>query len=326
MTRAFLIGAGATKSQYNRAPLNNDFFTLIRFEKKLYSALSNTIQPYLKEDLKKTNVEDVMIKSYEFPSSVRNSFLENLHLAIYNLLAEPTDSDLNHYDRQKPATLFKTLLNDERLDKSDFFMTLNYDLYLDREVYSVLKKIDYGLKPSLIHWIDSSLTLSSEPDFSVYHLHGSLNWGDYNDKVSLHMRAIEPQYSRSGSNLCLVPPGKKELNPILKYIWSNAEKRLLEADELIIIGCSLNPDDTELINLVKKFVNERGPDNIKIIYKDENLKSWGGNNWPISIENNPQYEYYTKVIEKVFRAYPYGFNLLGPPNNPEYGAIEYIFK
>ena len=77
MTRAFLIGAGATKAQYDRAPLNDNFFNLIKPEKKIFAALNNTIRPYLDRELIKTNVEDVMIKSYKFPPSIRTSFLKD---------------------------------------------------------------------------------------------------------------------------------------------------------------------------------------------------------------------------------------------------------
>ncbi len=74
-----------------------------------------------------------------------------------------------------------------------------------------------------------------------------------------------------------------------------------------------------------KFVIERGPENIKIIYKEDSLENWkNGRPWPI--KKDSKYEQYLRITQKEFKAYPYGFILPGPPDNPRYGAIEFIFN
>jgi hypothetical protein len=174
--------------------------------------------------------------------------------------------------------------------------------------------IDYGFKESFVQ-STGAFPLSFGKQFSVYHLHGSLNWRLMGDKIKVNFGAIHPQYSRMGSNLCLIPPGKKELNPILKHIWYTAEKRLLKADELIIIGCSLNPKDYELMDLLKKYVEANGSETIKFIHN--NL-----------IENrfvrNKFLNYFQNYIGRGFKDYQFGFNLIGPEGSS--GAIEFIFK
>lgn len=324
MAKAFLIGAGATKAEYRKAPLSDNFFKLLKDNKKdLYASIKNTIERHTEKILIESNIEDVMKKSYEFDKSVRLSFLENLYSAIYELLAQTTESteeDINNAIAGKPrtpATLFKTLLNDDRLNKNDFFMTLNYDLYLDREILFIQKNIDYGITDEYIN-IKRLKPLSSKPDFSVYHLHGSLNWekvDGLDNKINISAGAIPPKFNRAGSNYCLVPPGMKELSPVLKSFWKIADERLLKADELIIIGCSLNQDDTELIKLIRNFIDKKGSEKIKIIkviYKDS---------------TDATFNYYKDIMGDRFIGYPYGFNINGPPDKSyTQGAIEFIFS
>lgn len=329
MTRAFLIGAGATRAQYQTSPLTHDFFNLLKiYRGDLYNSIVNTIKPYLpnrygsneKKSLNGLNVEYVMDSSEKFPISNKKSFLITLYLAIYELLAKPTESTKEDIksaingDITKAPTLFKTLINDERLSNEDFFMTLNYDLYLDREILSTQGKIDYGIKKEFLHLQSLPLNVSKNPSFSVYHLHGSLNWEFENSKqINVSYGAIRPKHSRLGSSLCLVPPGEKKFPSILKSIWETAEERLLASDELIIIGCSLNPHDTVLITLIKKFIDKKGISNVKIIFKPDPK---GG--FPISKK-------YDKVIGKGHKDYMHGFVINAPSPLNEKGAIEFIF-
>ena len=183
--------------------------------------------------------------------------------------------------------------------------------------------------------------------FSVYHLHGSLNWEIIRDKINIDVGAITPQHNRLGSNLCLVPPGQKELNPVLKSIWATAEERLLKADELIIIGCSLNPEDIRLIGVIKKFVDKKGADNVKIIYLSNQLESdyqkgitQKGNTITYS-PPDPSESNYDEIIGDGFKKYTYGFNINAPIESLKSikpgtiifesqvykpGAIEFIFS
>ena len=307
MTKAFLIGAGATRAEYEKAPLSADFFKQLKNRHgDLFRHIKATIEQHISTSLEESNVEEVMISSYNFPQSIKTAFLESLYMAINILIAEPTNSHatfINEYLsgrlRYKP-TLFKTLLTDNRLDKNDFFMALNYDLYLDREILYIQNKIDYGIGNEF-NISSTNINISNEQNFSIYHLHGSLNWELFSgNRLDINIGAINPKHVRTGSNLCLIPPGKKELNPILKSIWEIAEKRLLDAEELIIIGCSLNPDDTELINLLKKFINKNGTKKIKLVYKSTS-----------TLKDTPKEDYhYKNIIGDGFKGFPYGFTAL----------------
>ena len=112
-----------------------------------------------------------------------------------------------------------------------------------------------------------------------------------------------------GSNLCIVPPGRKALKlyPAMQSVWRIAEYRLLnEADELVIIGCSLNSEDKELCILVKKFVDKNGSKNVTIVYNTNNDMDY------VRIDQG-----YWKTIKGTFRVFRSGLN-----NN----AIEFILK
>ena len=318
MTKAFLIGAGATRAQYSEAPLSADFFEKLREgNRPLFNHINQTLEDHIPNSLIESNVEDIMILSYNFPQSIKTSFLESLFTAIDILISIPTKSNIGNMrqylnsESRNPPTIFKTLLTDARLNKNDFFMTLNYDLCLDREILNEQGEIDYGLDKGYLS-NDSEIPVSDNQNFSVYHFHGSINWENLGgNKLKIYKGAINPKYTKMGSNMYLIPPGKKEIYPLLKGIWDVAENRLLNADELIIIGCSLNPDDNELIDLLIKFIEENGIENIKLIYRS-------------TFKDTSKEDYYESILGRGFKGFPYGFTLNAPDGKQ--GALEFIFN
>lgn len=312
MVRAFLIGAGATKAEFPNAPLSNDFFKkILNVNRPLYASLDRIFNPYIKRKLVNANIEDMMILCYnDFSDSQRESILANIYLAISEILSRFSFTGSITSPNRGPETSFKTLLRDSRISQQDFFITLNYDLYLDREIYTKLRGVDYGIDRKFIS--GQNFTLLDNPFHSIYHIHGSLNWEfKPKEKIYLQSSGVAPMYDMYGSNICLVPPGKKKINPILESIFIKAKNRLLTADELIIIGCSLNPDDKMLINIINKFDTKKGPGHVKIIHNEMS-------------EEHINYKNFRNAVSS-YENYPYGFNIEGPHGNPKDGAIEFIF-
>jgi hypothetical protein len=102
------------------------------------------------------------------------------------------------------------------------------------------------------------------------------------------------------------------LDVILKPIWKNANNRIVsEANELIIIGCSLNENDAELIKLVNKFVNKMGSKQVKVIYKKEG-------------SDNFMEEHFKKIIGNDLKIYDHGFNILDKRSKSS--SIKFIFE
>ena len=126
------------------------------------------------------------------------NFKEAINSSIYHLIGRTTFSDMKSmesylhgislmrpspYSPQSP-TLFNTLL--KVLSPDDFFMTLNYDLVLDKEILLKMNGIDYGLEKEYMKRREGSNPIRLLQDFdkgkfTVYHLHGSLNWEGMND-------------------------------------------------------------------------------------------------------------------------------------------------
>ena len=226
MVRAFLIGAGATRAQYPQAPLNSDFFVMLNgIYPDIYNRINDILPSHIKDiGLSKMSIEQIMGLSGEFPESIRNSFIQSVYLSIYKLIAETTGSTENHMIEARNRTsigyptLFNNLLNEPRLKNEDFFLTLNYDLYLDREIMYHNMSIDYGIPKDKI--LEHTLQLQfNGSDLSIYHLHGALNWvfaGNNKSELIIHNGAVIPSWSRGNPNLCLVPPGKKDKRPYNK--------------------------------------------------------------------------------------------------------------
>lgn len=128
------------------------------------------------------------------------------------------------------------------------------------------------------------------------------------DKIDIEKGAVLPSWRRGNNNLCLVPPGKKELYPILKQLWKVSEERLIKSDELIVIGCSLNPNDNELNSLISKFVKLKGSNKVKIITSNDSQ----------SINN------YHRIIGQGLNLHNHGFNLINPTGYK--GSLEFIFS
>lgn len=332
MSRAFLLGAGATRARYGNAPLSNDFLEkLMRKHVGLFNSIEKSLHGHVDKNnpLDEMNIEKVMTLAYTLEEENKNALLQCVYSAIYELLAETTESTEEHIytyltgKRMTEPPLLRTLLVDKkRLTRDDFFMTLNYDLYLDREIISVNGGINYGLNEGY-RQVNSGreysayrIPVSSDGLYPVYHLHGSLNWENTlnGHKIIIYPGAIRPLYNGEETNLCLMPPGIKELSPILKVIWENAEHKLLKSDELIIIGCSLNPEDKKLIDLIRTFRDKKGINKIKIIHYIPGLS--GEEYTDLTFEN---------IIGVGYKGYGHGFNLNGPSRNTP-GAIKFIFS
>lgn len=310
MKRAFLLGAGATCAQYPDAPVCQNFFEkLDNVNDKLHDELQNVIQPYTNNNpLRKLNVEYLMELYDKFPKSLQKKYSISLFSAIHQVLVKQTESreeDIKRHmqELQTPTTLLNTLLQDDRLNENDFFMTLNYDLYLDREILAVNDNINYGIPLDMIDSHHKFLDKSA--GLTVYHLHGAFNWEMSGKKINIHLGAINPKFSRNGPNILLVPPGEKKFPPFLKKLWSEVEARLLNIDELIIIGCGVNKNDKELTNLIKKFVENRGRKNIKVVDKAEKNAL---------LKKQMHFE---EIFGGRFKFFTPGFNM---------NSIEFIFK
>jgi len=130
-------------------------------------------------------------------------------------------------------------------------VSLNYDNVLD-EAYKVV----YRQRPIYFH----SLTEAGRHEnIPLLKLHGSFNW--VNVEIRGRRRSFEIIPLGANKNYWHVP---------YNFIWSRALELLTQCDILRVVGCSLRPNDTHLIDLLFKAHLERGAAfEIQIISRDE---------------------------------------------------------
>jgi len=325
MTRAFIFGAGATRAEEASCPLDTDFFKMLaRYHKflanKLFEELSEDMPEFSKAETLEISLEDVLTRIESFSSARCKHLQELIYKGIYLLLAGSTKSNEGFeltFRNLSPTTYHKTLVSE--CNTNDFFITLNYDLTLDMAVWedradynNRASFVDYGfLEQQQIKEDFGELFVTGKQEKSIYHLHGSLNWGRRkNDKITVYPRAMPPLRSGSHLNPFIIPPGRKEYPQPIKDIWNTAEERLKEADELIIVGCSLNRADEELLKLVKGWV-EQHPDGVKKVIS-KTPRETGVNGTGKMLD-----DYYRDLLGEDTLIFEEGFGL---------DAIEFIFK
>ena len=121
--------------------------------------------------------------------------------------------------------------NDERLQG---FLTLNYDVFLERAIVKELRReVDYGIARGGHYEAGHPVT--------VLKMHGSFGWSkSWPIKTELH----------HGSGFWIPPGIRKPKNDYpFNVIWGRA-RELLDCDVLRIIGCNLGPNDWDLVSLL----------------------------------------------------------------------------
>ncbi len=118
-------------------------------------------------------------------------------------------------------------------------VSLNYDDVLDRAYKTMLR-----VEPNYCFSLETDAPTSQ--NIPLLKLHGSFNWES--QKIRGKTRRIE-----------IIPLGasKSYLHAPYGFIWNRALEILIECDALRVIGCSLNPNDTHLIDLLFKAHLER---------------------------------------------------------------------
>lgn len=84
MGRAFIIGAGATRSQHPESPLSCNFLSeLANYNKALYSHMQDCFYSY-NSNIQNANIEDLMYLSDDFPVSLRTNIKESIFMSMAN--------------------------------------------------------------------------------------------------------------------------------------------------------------------------------------------------------------------------------------------------
>ena len=149
-------------------------------------------------------------------------------------------------------------------------LTLNYDTLIEAAVIS-----DPGnsfdqrqLYPADLAPVYPGLVTPNIPQprpFSLYKLHGSLNWYTYLDDPTAEIRNADVgPWRRSdaigddvriGRDRFIVPPSFSKstflARPLIRYLWQEAATKLWQAERIVCIGYSMPPEDIDMRSMIR---------------------------------------------------------------------------
>ena len=175
--------------------------------------------------------------------------------------------------RVMPNNLYTRLVS--KLAPGDAILTLNYDTLLDSALVNAgwNPGKGYGLigGDSKLGWTRARPVPSPRlADVSLFKLHGSLNWyvrGTFGKlarvfeaKPTRVLISERPRTNEFGSLVRqIVPPiyGKFFAHKHWRVLWSAAHDAVVEAEALVIIGCSLVDTDFHLSGMLSHAVKKR---------------------------------------------------------------------
>jgi hypothetical protein len=162
-----------------------------------------------------------------------------------------------------------------KLQPGDTILTLNYDTLLDSALVSAgwNPEKGYGMMggSGKVEWTRHKPTPSpSLANVRLLKLHGSLNWyvrGSFGKLVRVFeakptkvLISERPRMNEFGTLVRqIVPPiyGKFFAHKHWRVLWSAAHDALVEAEALVIVGCSLGDTDFHLSAMLSHAINER---------------------------------------------------------------------
>ncbi|HQW12997.1 MAG TPA: SIR2 family protein [Saprospiraceae bacterium] len=174
-------------------------------------------------------------------------------------------------------------------------ISTNYENVFEQMLYDQLKAKGRELESSIdfgFDWRDPGFNRlhmrPSDPDVSIYKLHGSSNWLKcdlcnhiyINTSGNIYQLAYEKENfdlntcecgHRPLSALIIAPSlSRKILDTNLPHIWHNAQERLRTSEEWIIIGYSMPPEDLNIKSMFIRALHARSkPPHISIVQKGE---------------------------------------------------------
>lgn len=309
----YLFGAGATHAEMER--MYEGLVTSDTEKDRIGLLMGNLSRRVLKQAQNEEIFEDIL-DTVTTPDGA-----ENIELFIALLENNSTDINIkkaaekvNRLRELVEKDIEKVLFRQRRLrfllhraffelhHKTSFKMhekiigvlSLNYDVVLD-EAYSDI----YGYDPDYAFSLSGKI--KSGKQIPLLKLHGSLGW----DKVCF----LGKKYQK----IPIMPLGinKDYLQWPYNYIWGRAFELLIDCDVLRVVGCSLSPNDTKLVDLLfKSHITRQRPFFIDIINRQKAGKMFKSNydflpkiRLPEDIESNLGFGGISKKEDSPFRGW-----------------------
>lgn len=293
----FVLGAGATRGAVpyvvvNRkrikSPLNRDFFNVVETFVRAHEEDSRTCKRYVrlrqalesefpnKWPLPMETAFSLLYVSKDFPeiyasgagrrrkAGSRQEIEDFLRLTFGVLGVIETEA--------KPGNLYSELVS--HLELHDTIISLNYDTVLDRALicsgwppgkgYCLI-----GGQNKVVPRESKVLPEARLAEVKLLKLHGSLNWlvrGSYKDVHSVFdkkptqvLTKSQGKNEKSGFIRQIIPPiyGKFFNHEHWQSLWNDAYKAILNAQVIVVIGCSLVDTDFHLSGMLGHAIRER---------------------------------------------------------------------
>jgi len=270
----FLLGAGFTKAIFPNAPLNKDLLPVL-----CKGTPCTALKRYRKE-FKTDDIEILLTRldlEITIPKAKRQTALQTVRRAIERQLAEYFGQFRfgNHEDELRESEWLGSVAK-EAFAENDVIISLNYDCLLEgfldyHEVWS--PKGGYAV-------LDSNPLLDSEfphneKNIRIFKIHGSEHFIEAPDPMNKTKTAIgflvdESIYPRSGKNrhlgygmgmpearnYIIAPSFVKTPHQDIVLMMIQALEAAASANNLVVIGCSLRPEDSFLWLLLTSFINQ----------------------------------------------------------------------
>ncbi|BAF60200.1 NAD-dependent protein deacetylases [Pelotomaculum thermopropionicum SI] len=282
MKAVYIFGAGASAAE--GAPVVRNFFRMAYryFKEEQYDAGLEIVWEFLEHFYGKRSVissgsdldrypgideifnivDWYLLHNQAFSARFPQKRLDDLKTALVKLISMTLDRSLPPDNSIHRSFVLRALQESREVPT---FISLNYDIVLDRAIRAAGCRPEYGFYGS------HRDHLGQAGQVPLYKLHGSLNWSfcplcgeiaEHNEKVA-HLLFSENSpivcMNCGGANpqAVIIAPTLYKSYKIsrLQNVWDSACAAISQCDRLVVIGYSLDPADTSIIATLKRALN-----------------------------------------------------------------------
>lgn len=282
MKTVYIFGAGASAAE--GAPVVRNFFgTAYQFFKKdqhytdfdivwefleyFYGAKTGIssgadLEKYPEIDEIFSIVDWYLLHDQAFSARFPRARLYDLKTELVKLISMTLDRSRPAGESVHQKFVFNVLNNNQELPA---FISLNYDIILDRAIRAAGYGVEYGFYGS------HSDHIKTPGKIPLYKLHGSLNWSfcPLCGEISEHDERVAHLLIEESNSITCLNCGVKNSQAViiaptlyksykisrLQNIWDSAGLAVGRSDRLVIIGYSLASSDTSIIAMLKRALN-----------------------------------------------------------------------
>jgi hypothetical protein len=317
----FIIGAGFTKALFPKAPLNQELLRVLA-KSGTDSASQRLLERYQTDDIEiaLTKLDADIALSHTRPKETGDE-LPKLRREIENELG-------NHFECYRASSelvstaLWLSHFIRHVISDGDVVVNLNYDCVFEGALDCLEKwSLNGGYGP-VNHSLVSDEQIAISP-VTVLKIHGSVTFriAPYLDKpqsMVVGFAINEGFFPRSGENrhfeyglgkgesYLIAPSYVKVATLDIAYLMLDALKAASKAKNLVIIGCSLRPEDTFLTLLLTDFLRQPNWRERRIMVVDpqaeaitSRIKTYWGVKIPIITIEGPVEESVEQLLKTI---------------------------